>query len=364
MRTVRLRITMSEVVPEVSRTVDVPAASTLPELHQLLQSALGWTDSHLHQFVVGDRRWGMPHLEWDDDQLDETGACLRDLGTSFVYLYDFGDGWEHTVEVLGSGGDQPGCIDGHGACPPEDCGGPGGYEELLAALADPAHPEHEHLTEWAGPPAEFHLAETDARVRRTVGVVPAGVRMLLELLDGGVRLTPGGRLPRVVVRRVQELRPGWAWSARWANSEDDLVPLLVLHALLREVGLARLAKGVLRPTKAAADDLEVVRRLRSAFREGTFMEHVTVIVLYVLLRQGPLPQPGLAGEVLSLLGPGWKADGWPVTRAHVAAELSHLWALLTALDLIEGEQVWKAGPSARTLLAETARLPDAGTGRA
>lgn len=357
MRTTRLRVVMADVTPEVCRTLDVPAACTLPELHLLLQAALGWTDSHLHQFVVGDRRWGSPHQEWDDGQLDESRAGLRELGPRFDYLYDFGDGWEHTVEVLGSGGDEPGCVDGRGVCPPEDCGGPPGYEQLLEVLADPTHPEHEHLTAWAGPRPDVDLGETDALLRRAVGAVPDSVRLLLELLDGGVKLTAAGRLPRVVVRRVQELRPQWAWSPRLVSSEDDLVPLTALHALLREVGLARLAKGVLRPTKAAADDLEVVRRLRAAFPEGTFTQHVAQVLIYVLVRQGALPQPQLAEQVLALLGPGWRADGWPLTQGHVSAQLGQLWGQLTALDLIEGESVWKAGPAARTLLAGTAWLP-------
>src|SRR5215207_3597015 len=77
---------------------------------------------------------------WPEDQRDETGARLADLGSEVEYLYDFGDGWTHDVEVLGPGGSTPGCVDGRGACPPEDCGGPGGYAELLEVLADPAHP--------------------------------------------------------------------------------------------------------------------------------------------------------------------------------------------------------------------------------
>lgn len=356
MRTTRLHVLMADVVPEVCRVVVVPSASTLPELHQLLQSAVGWTDSHLHQFVVGDRRWGQPHQEWDDDQLDETQASLADLGPTFDYLYDFGDGWQHRVEVLGPGDDQPACVDGHGACPPEDCGGPPGYAELLEVLAEPAHPEHEHMTAWAGPRPAFDLAATDALVRRTSGVVPGSVRLLLDLLEGGVKLTPGGRLPRVVVRRAQELRPQWAWSTRPASTEEDLVPLFVLHALLRDVGLARLAKGMLRPTRAAGDDLEVVRRLRSAFPVGSFTRHVTVVVLYVLLRQGPQPREQLAEQAFGLLGPGWQAGGQPLTPGDVGRELSRLWALLTALELIEGESVWTAGASAQTLLGEASRM--------
>ena len=130
MRTIRLRVTLREVAPRVLRVVDVPASSTLPELHDLLQVAVGWTDSHLHQFVAGGIRYGVPHEEWPDDQVDEAGVRLRGLPERFVYLYDFGDGWTHDVELLGPGADQPGCVYGEGTCPPEDCGGPPGYAEL------------------------------------------------------------------------------------------------------------------------------------------------------------------------------------------------------------------------------------------
>lgn len=359
MKTLRLRVMLLDVQPELWRVVDVPAASTLPELHELLQSAVGWTDSHLHEFAVGQLRWGVPDPDWEDDVLDEQVGRLRDLGPAFSYRYDFGDGWEHTVEVVGRGGEQPGCVDGNGACPPEDCGGPHGYEELLAALADPGHEEHDELTAWAGPRLDFDLAETDAVVRRTVGIVPGSVRVLLDLLQGGVKLTPAGNLPRSVVQLMQQSRPAWAWDPGTpAQREVDLIPLWALHELLRDVGLARLAKGVLRPTKAADDDLEVVRRLRTAFPESSFGYSVCQVAMYLLLTRGALAQPELAVEVLALLGRGWQAEGRPLTPQDVSHQLSSLWASLRGLDLIEGEGVWQAGPAARTLLAHTARLPE------
>ena len=74
---------------------------------------------------------------------------------------------------------------------------------------------------------------------------------MLDLTADGVKLTPGGRLPRAFVRQVQQQRPEWAWSDRPAAREDDLIPLLALHDVLREVGLLRLRKGVLQPIKAA-----------------------------------------------------------------------------------------------------------------
>jgi hypothetical protein len=138
----------------VVRVVDVPSSTTLAELHELLQAALGWTDSHLHEFVVGEQRYGVPDDGGFDDDVeppvrDEAGARLKDLGARFVYSYDFGDGWIHDVEVLGRGGDQPGCVYGEGMCPPEDCGGPSGYAEMLEVLADPAHDEHDSIRQWA-----------------------------------------------------------------------------------------------------------------------------------------------------------------------------------------------------------------------
>lgn len=227
------------------RVVDVPAASTLPELHDLLQAALGWRNSHLHQFVAGETVFGVPDPDGLLEQQDEDGAHLRDLPDGFSYLYDFGDGWEHEVQALGAGGETPGCVYGEGPCPPEDCGGPGGYAQLLMALADPAHEEHAQLREWAGELAQFDQAGTDHLVRQIAGEVPASVRLVLELAAPGVKLTPGGRFPRTFVREVQEHRPHWHLFGRPASIEEDLLPLAALHEVLRKVGLLRRSRGVL-----------------------------------------------------------------------------------------------------------------------
>jgi hypothetical protein len=190
-KTARLQVVLRYVEPPVVRVIDVPSAVTLPELHDLLQAAIGWTDSHLHQFVTADATFGMvlPGEDvWPEDQRDETGARLADLGAKFEYHYDFGDGWIHDVEVLGRGGEAPGCVDGRGACPPEDCGGPGGYAELLDTLADPADPEHERMRDWVGNRLRpFDRVAIDARVRQVVGEVPESVRLLLGFVADGVK---------------------------------------------------------------------------------------------------------------------------------------------------------------------------------
>src|SRR5215213_2050219 len=112
MRTTRLRVTMREVEPEVERVIDVPAAITIDDLHEVLQVALGWTNSHLHQFRTDDTTYAVPSDGWDDEEreVDERSVPLLSLPLSFVYAHDFGDGWEHDIEVVGSGGDLPGCV--------------------------------------------------------------------------------------------------------------------------------------------------------------------------------------------------------------------------------------------------------------
>lgn len=263
---------MREVVPRVERVIDVPAAITLDELHEVLQVAIGWTDSHLHQFRTEDTVYTVPFEDWGEDrEVDERGVRLSALSNKFVYAYDLGDNWRHDVEVLGRGDDRPGCVYGEGSCPPEDCGGVGGYADLLDALADPRHREHESMREWTGDRLKpFDQEATSQRVRDAVGAVPDSVRIVLDLVTDGVKLTPGGRLPRAVVRAVQEQRPGWNPTGRPASIEEDLLSLAVLRDLLKHVRLVRLTNGVLRPTKAAADELETVRRLRSWFDDGAF----------------------------------------------------------------------------------------------
>lgn len=359
MRTVRLRVTMREVEPRVERLIDVPSAITLDELHEVLQVALGWTDSHLHQFRTDTTVYAVP-FEDGEAEVAERGVPISSLPTHFVYEYDFGDGWEHEIEVLECGGDEPGCVGGEGACPPEDCGGPYGYVELLAALADTRHPEHEAMRAWVEDGLRrFDQDATSRRVRDAVGVVPDSVRLLLDLLADGVKLTPGGRLPRVVVSAVQEQRPDWYPLERPASIEEDLQPLATLHDLLRHVRLLRLSNGVLRPTKAAADEIETVRRLRTWFAPQEFSTMVAERAVALLEAHGPMQVRQIAAEVFPLLGHGWQRADEPITTHDVEHELRRLSPQLEALDLItRTRSLWTAGPSARSLLPGATLLAD------
>ncbi|SDY87144.1 pRiA4b ORF-3-like protein [Modestobacter sp. DSM 44400] len=362
MKTTRLQVTLREVTPKVQRVIDVPAAITLDELHEVLQLALGWTDSHLHQYRTHSTVYSIPSDDaWaDEGETDERGVRLSALPSGFTYLYDFGDGWTHDVEVLGPGGDAAGCVDGEGACPPEDCGGPCGYAELLAALADPRHPEHAEMREWVGDRLRpFDRTATDRRVRDVVGQVPASVCLLLGLLTGGVKLTPGGRLPRAVVRAVQEQRPDWYPLGRPASIEEDLLPLAALHVILRHVGLLRLANGVLHPTKAAGDEVETVRRLRAWFPPREFDTLVAERAVALVATRGPLKTQDLAAEIFAMLSHGWRRGNDPMTATDVQHDLYRLAHQLAGLDMLATySPAWTAGPSDRSLLPGVPLLAD------
>jgi hypothetical protein len=252
-------------------------------------------------------------------------------------------------------------VDGHGACPPEDCGGPGGYAELLDVLADPTHPEHEQMRGWVGNRLRpFDRAATDQRVRRVVGEVPESVRLLLDLLADGVKLTPGGRLPRTVVRSMQQHRPHWHPLGRPAAIEDDLPPLGALHELLRRVGLLRLRHGMLTPTRAAGDDLAIVRRLRSAFDAYTFAAAITELTIGVLAAHGPLPLAELATQVHPLLGRGWQRDGQPINEHDVQIAIAQQSPIMKGLDLIDNANwhAWTTGAAALSLLPRATMLAE------
>ena len=133
-------------------------------------------DSHLHAFRIGDTVYGMPDDDFDfdddeeDEEIDESSVTLEQAiegHPAFVYDYDFGDGWEHHIAVEdirphGSPLKFAVCLDGAGACPPEDVGGPGGYQAFLVATADPGHEDHAELVEWFGGPFDPLLFDVGA----------------------------------------------------------------------------------------------------------------------------------------------------------------------------------------------------------
>ena len=165
----QLKITLDDVTPVVLRRIEVPLTIRLDRLHEALQAAMGWTNNHLYEIRIKDIGWGIPDPDWPDGPLDARKArlidVLEDTGARTIrYLYDFGDGWEHTIKIGRITAAIPGLlyphlVDAQGRCPPEDVGGPWGYAECLEAIADSKHERHAECIEWIG--EDFDPNSTD-----------------------------------------------------------------------------------------------------------------------------------------------------------------------------------------------------------
>ena len=159
----QLRIVLLNIGPAIWRRFQVRENITLYGLHDYIQGVMfGWADCHLHEFEIDKVSYGVPVPEYDDvpemKLKNENSYKLCQLvkpGNSFLYRYDFGDNWEHEIVVEKQLSADPNvrypiCLEGQRCCPPEDVGGPWGYEEFLEAIADPKHEEHESYIEWVG----------------------------------------------------------------------------------------------------------------------------------------------------------------------------------------------------------------------
>jgi hypothetical protein len=182
--TYQIQILLNGSQPSIWRRLLVPGAANLGWVHAVLQVAMGWTNSHLHQFICGETIYAdecvrCEQFEGDPPILDERkftlAKLLTDTGQGLIYDYDFGDSWEHLIIVEkvfsapASTSPAAVCLAGSHACPPEDCGGIGGYAELLKALKNKKHPEHKSMKEWLGRPFEpglLDVAKTNHWLRK------------------------------------------------------------------------------------------------------------------------------------------------------------------------------------------------------
>ncbi|GEP39903.1 hypothetical protein NPS01_35660 [Nocardioides psychrotolerans] len=315
----RVRLDLHGAKPPVWRRLELPGDLSLPRLHDVIQAAMGWTNSHLHRFRTGsDHRspYFVTHFDLeegdegtleDDVRLDQ---LVAEKGDELWYDYDFGDGWDHKLvveEVLDEPPATARCTGGRMACPPEDCGGIGGYEDLAAwvrsgyddALLPGNFDNGAHAHDWLPldwHPEHFDVEETNTALAVAVAEPVAvtgeladlaeqldrrGIRLLREVLGrpfshaptevteaeaarmtetyrtfldvvgGGVALTAAGYLPPAVVEQIAE-RTGIAdWWFGKANREDHTFPVAGIRATARALGLVSIRKGRLSPTAAA-----------------------------------------------------------------------------------------------------------------
>jgi len=179
----QFKITLLEIEPSIWRRIQVEDC-TLDQFHEHIQTALGWTNSHLHQFEIKGKKYGDPELLDDGfgdlTCIDSTETMLSDIlpksgnRFSFEYQYDMGDSWVHEIQFEGTSSAEPKvkypiCLEGQRACPPEDCGGTWGYSDFLAAIKDKKHEQHKEMLEWVGgkfDPEKFDAATATKMMKK------------------------------------------------------------------------------------------------------------------------------------------------------------------------------------------------------
>ena len=172
-----LHVQLAEIEPPIWRRLAIPGPRTLHALHGILQAAMPWQDYHLYQFEIGGTRYEDPNPDDRDPSVpDPRGFTLDQLalvqGSRFQYTYDFGDDWLHDLTVEGvvplpRDFLVPVCLGGARACPPEDCGGVGGYEELVAGVRRPQSAAAREFRDWLGhvyDPEELDLSAINVRL--------------------------------------------------------------------------------------------------------------------------------------------------------------------------------------------------------
>ncbi len=171
----QIKIKLMGTNPLVWRTLEVTSDMSLNGLSWAINLAMGWQCYHLHLFQVNGFEYGNieedEFEEWKSDKKLKIRDLVRQNITTFIYMYDFGDGWKHEISIekevqAVSSLRYPVCRDGKSACPPEDCGGIGGFTEYKEAISNRKHARHKEFLDWSGPynPTEFNIQKTNLRM--------------------------------------------------------------------------------------------------------------------------------------------------------------------------------------------------------
>jgi hypothetical protein len=175
----QMKVKLEEISPPIWRRIQVTNNTTLGKLHRILQIIMGWSDYHLHEFIIDGVSYGVPDKEGMFEVNNEKNIRLSQVVSEerakFIYIYDFGDNWQHKILIekilpLEPDMQYPICIKGKRACPPEDCGGAGGYDDFLETIQDPNHPEHDEMLEWAGGSFDPEVFDID-EINRELGKI-------------------------------------------------------------------------------------------------------------------------------------------------------------------------------------------------
>ncbi len=406
----RIRVDLDTAQPPIWRRLDLRSDLNLDVVHEVLQAAFAWSNSHLHRFSLGggpfDAHSQLFLCPWDVEEGEEDGVgagqvrldeTLQQPGDVLQYVYDYGDSWELTLrleEVRPAGPDSPPAIalDGRRAAPPDDCGGMTDAESLADVLDDPAHFDLTEINDaLQGPYVLLREYGVDPRlvdlVNRLsfspVGEDVAGRAMLLiaapaapelrtalrahrwfldRAADGGIPLTAAGFLKPADVMAASEVVPAMADWIGENNREANAVPLLKFRQSLQSVGLLRKYKGRLLLTRAgAAAQRDTVKlwdhlasRLRRGDDDGFDTPATLLLLLYAATSAGTdLPLDRVTAALTEL---GWsRSDGLPLSSYQIRA----LPAFDTLANLTDGSAHHRRAPvsAAAAELARAALSP-------
>lgn len=165
----QIKITLADIKPPVWRRVEITDC-TLSNLHQVIQVVMGWDGYHLWAFDIGGEQYGEDptgEMEMINAGNTKLSKVVRAGVKRFRYTYDFGDNWNHVIQIekvlqADPQVKYPRCVKGSRACPPEDCGGPWGYVNFLEAIRNPDHKSHREMLEWVGGEFDPEAFDIDA----------------------------------------------------------------------------------------------------------------------------------------------------------------------------------------------------------
>jgi Plasmid pRiA4b ORF-3-like protein len=370
----RVRVDLRRSKPRIWRRLELRSDLTLDVVHRVLQTAFGWTDTHLWRFSLGGdpfRRTGQSFLcPWDVDEgesLDDGGLpasgvrldeTMQDAGDVLSYVYDYGDNWELTLrleEVSASAVDVPSAVvlAGRRAAPPEDCGGVTDGAELAELLGDPEAFDIDAINaSLRSPYVALSEHNLDRRLidlinrltyspvgedleRRAVALMsdpePPDARELDEAFraftwfldraaEGEISLTAAGYLRPVDVvaaARVVPTMGGWIGKA---NRESETTPVLHFRQVLQSLGLLRKYRGALRLTRAGATAQKAPEELWNRLAdtlvpaESDFDSDAALLLLAYAATSADAELP-LDEVAAALTAAGWQTDdGRPIER--------------------------------------------------
>ena len=173
----QIQVVLTNTKPKIWRRLLVNSDILLVDLHRIIQTAMGWTNSHLHLFNDGMTDYAPREFEVEGSRNSRTiklNSILKKEKSKILYEYDFGDSWNHDIileKIIKEEetGQIPRCIKGKRNCPPEDCGGTWGYSDLLLTISNPKHEDYESMMEWLGgnfDPEHFDIEEINNNLRQ------------------------------------------------------------------------------------------------------------------------------------------------------------------------------------------------------